>query len=295
MWSRDFADNRKSSSPFSTVHNGNTRTVMRSIASKSKTVPRFCSGKLFSSKVDEVTSVLTEELRLMRKDISLELKKPAFVVFTNKAMDEIVRVVPQSNDEIENLTYAGNKIMKSVYPEILKITAKFAGSDSTFSKVESAQKKKQGVELDQAAATESEETDELVESESKEILLSDLSPEQQGAALKALSGMNIFITGSAGTGKSYLLKYIVQESKKKFNDLNSVVVTAPTGVAAVNVGGMTVNAFAGYGLGKQLSCAAPSDGRDGSFAKLQNVCVASTSDKRTIISIFRQRSQRSLT
>ena len=253
MWSRDFADNRKSSSPFSTELNGNTQTVMRGITSKSKIVPQFCLRKPFSSEVDEVISVLTEELRLMRKDISHELKKPAFIIFTNKAMDEIVRVVPQSNDEIENLTYAGNKIMKSVYPEILKITAKFVGSDSTFPQVVSTQTKKQSAELDQAATTESEETDELVESDSKEILLSDLSREQQVAALKALSGVNQFITGSAGTGKSYLLKYIVQESKKKFDNLKSVVVTAPTGVAAVNVGGMTVNAFAGYGLGKQLS------------------------------------------
>lgn len=48
---------------------------------------------------------------------------------------------------------------------------------------------------------------------------------------------SVFITGKAGTGKSTLLKYIKKRTKKKF------VVLAPTGVAALNVGGKTVNSF----------------------------------------------------
>lgn len=48
---------------------------------------------------------------------------------------------------------------------------------------------------------------------------------------------SIFITGNAGTGKSTLLKYFKSRTKKK------AVVLAPTGVAAVNVGGQTVHSF----------------------------------------------------
>lgn len=48
---------------------------------------------------------------------------------------------------------------------------------------------------------------------------------------------SVFITGKAGTGKSTLLKYIKKRTKKKF------VVLAPTGVAALNVGGQTINSF----------------------------------------------------
>jgi ATP-dependent DNA helicase PIF1 len=44
------------------------------------------------------------------------------------------------------------------------------------------------------------------------------------------------------------LKYVIQELKKKFGSKN-VAVTAPTGVAAINVGGSTVHSFAGIGLG----------------------------------------------
>ena len=72
-----------------------------------------------------------------------------------------------------------------------------------------------------------------------------------------MTGQNVFITGSAGTGKSYLLNYIVQELKMKYEQESgssgeSVFVTAPTGIAAINVGGTTIHSFAGIGLGEKL-------------------------------------------
>jgi ATP-dependent exoDNAse (exonuclease V) alpha subunit len=48
---------------------------------------------------------------------------------------------------------------------------------------------------------------------------------------------NIFITGRAGTGKSTLLNYFRNTTKKR------VVVLAPTGVAAINVKGQTIHSF----------------------------------------------------
>ena len=51
------------------------------------------------------------------------------------------------------------------------------------------------------------------------------------------TGKNIFITGKAGTGKSTLLQYFRKYTKK------AIVVLAPTGVAAVNIDGMTIHAF----------------------------------------------------
>ena len=47
----------------------------------------------------------------------------------------------------------------------------------------------------------------------------------------------IFITGKAGTGKSTLLKHFVANTKKQ------CVVLAPTGIAAINVGGSTIHSF----------------------------------------------------
>lgn len=48
---------------------------------------------------------------------------------------------------------------------------------------------------------------------------------------------SVFLTGKAGTGKSTFLKYITATTDKKF------VVLAPTGIAAVNAGGVTLHSF----------------------------------------------------
>ena len=61
-------------------------------------------------------------------------------------------------------------------------------------------------------------------------------------ALELMEGTrkNIFITGRAGTGKSTLLSHFKSVSKKR------IAVVAPTGVAAVNVGGQTIHSFFGF-------------------------------------------------
>lgn len=48
---------------------------------------------------------------------------------------------------------------------------------------------------------------------------------------------SVFLTGKAGTGKSTFLKYICEHTKKKY------VVLAPTGIAAINAGGVTLHSF----------------------------------------------------
>src|SRR6476660_798802 len=64
-------------------------------------------------------------------------------------------------------------------------------------------------------------------------------------AAAALAGRKCFLTGMAGTGKSTTLRAFIRDSIKR------VDVTAPTGVAALNVGGMTIHRFCGMMLGPQ--------------------------------------------
>jgi ATP-dependent exoDNAse (exonuclease V) alpha subunit len=51
---------------------------------------------------------------------------------------------------------------------------------------------------------------------------------------------SLFITGKAGTGKSTLLRHFRRHSRK------NIVVLAPTGIAALNVGGQTIHHFFGF-------------------------------------------------
>lgn len=58
---------------------------------------------------------------------------------------------------------------------------------------------------------------------------------------------NIFLTGSGGCGKSFFIKEI--KANCLLRNIN-IVLTAATGVAALNIGGTTVHRFFGIGLGK---------------------------------------------
>ncbi|GLV34540.1 Pif1 DNA helicase [Carabus blaptoides fortunei] len=71
-----------------------------------------------------------------------------------------------------------------------------------------------------------------------------LNSEQQDVLSACLAGHNVFFTGSAGTGKSYLLKKIISVLPPAVT-----VATASTGVAACHIGGITLHAFAGVGNG----------------------------------------------
>lgn len=79
------------------------------------------------------------------------------------------------------------------------------------------------------------------------IFIMNLLNEEQNNALKCvMDGHSILLTGSAGTGKSYTIKYIIEylnNANKKY------AITASTGTAAVIIGGQTLHSFLGLGLG----------------------------------------------
>ena len=72
-----------------------------------------------------------------------------------------------------------------------------------------------------------------------------LTKEQNKVLQLVQSGRNVFFTGSAGTGKSFLLKRIVGALPP-----DVTFVTASTGVAACQINGTTLHAFAGIGSGE---------------------------------------------
>ena len=60
---------------------------------------------------------------------------------------------------------------------------------------------------------------------------------QQATQIIQYSRRSLFLTGKAGTGKSTFLRHIANNTKKK------TVILAPTGIAAINVGGVTLHSF----------------------------------------------------
>ncbi len=77
--------------------------------------------------------------------------------------------------------------------------------------------------------------------------------EQQMEVLHAIArGKSVFVTGSAGTGKSFILADALQCLREKFGN-DAVFITASTGLAACSLGGTTLNTFAGVGFGKGRS------------------------------------------
>lgn len=145
-----------------------------------------------------------------------------------------------------------------------------------------------GVELE-----EDDDTDPIVDSatdaskgtekgdKAQSLCHADPDNKQQQAIAWAQEGKNLFLTGKAGTGKSWTTKRIVhelsrrprpshsrhdrsshecipqdgasqsheqQESQKNNSDRWCIQVTAPTGIAAIHVDGMTIHRWAGIGL-----------------------------------------------
>ena len=70
-----------------------------------------------------------------------------------------------------------------------------------------------------------------------------LVPEQQHVVDLILQGHNVFYTGSAGCGKSTILKAFVKRLQQQGK---RVKIVAPTNLAALNIGGQTTWSFAGW-------------------------------------------------
>jgi len=84
---------------------------------------------------------------------------------------------------------------------------------------------------------------------------------QSDLALKFIrnTGVHLFLTGKAGTGKTTFLKRLKELSPKR------MVVVAPTGVAAINAGGVTVHSFFQLPFGPYIPGTNSLQGKQNSF------------------------------
>lgn len=74
---------------------------------------------------------------------------------------------------------------------------------------------------------------------------------KQSTALDILkSGKNVFLTGQAGSGKTYLINQYIQHL---WNSEVVVAITASTGIAATHIGGVTIHSWSGIGIKEYLT------------------------------------------
>lgn len=68
---------------------------------------------------------------------------------------------------------------------------------------------------------------------------------QQQAIDKMLSGVNIFLTGEPGAGKTYTLNKFIEEAQRRNK---RIAITASTGIAASHINGQTIHSWSGLGI-----------------------------------------------
>jgi len=76
--------------------------------------------------------------------------------------------------------------------------------------------------------------------------------------LEALKHSNVFLTGGAGVGKSYITNEVIKDYR---NRAKQVVSLGSTGVSAVNIGGFTVHSFFVFGIASNFDDLNQSDKR----------------------------------
>ena len=185
------------------------------------------------------------ELKHLRKEMAERLGLPLYRIYTNAVLEQMAIQLPTTKEEIlalkgvgqKNLAFADEfiavisphkKLSNTSTPRTLKLPV-WENVSMGFSKINTLKS--------------------LGFSNSEEIREEDLNAEQRTVARRVLEGESTFITGSAGTGKSYLLRYLIQRLIHMHGE-GAVGVTASTGIAALQIGGQTLHSFSGIGLAK---------------------------------------------
>src|SRR3989344_9299244 len=73
---------------------------------------------------------------------------------------------------------------------------------------------------------------------------------QEKALTVLKTGVSVFLTGEAGSGKTYIINQYTEYLRDQKIDF---AVTASTGIAATHIGGMTIHSWSGIGIADNLS------------------------------------------
>lgn len=191
-------------------------------------------------------------LQAQKEEFVLKLSEQAEMLHALQKKNEAAFLKFQEQDEKIALLQEQNKKLKRDLEFFTKIDEDSQGLNAMGSVREQEDLTEQalralGVEtagnscLKESAESPSAEEEESREERRKSSTFAGLDAEQN-RAYQLLEGTknNFFITGKAGTGKSFLLRLFTRGTSKR------VLKVAPTGIAALNIDGATIHRTFGY-------------------------------------------------
>ena len=170
---------------------------------------------------------LYSKLKDYRTKKSIEKSIPPHCIFHNKTIDLICSNLPKTIIDISNIKGFGNKKTNDYGQDILNICKEFIHLDKPIIENNNNNEKKEIYKIL-----------ELLDN-------TNLSDEQNKVIQSCDKGDNTFMSGPGGTGKSYLIKIIVERYPNK-----NIQVCALTGVAAelLDCNAKTINSWSGTKL-----------------------------------------------
>ncbi|MBU1044514.1 MAG: AAA family ATPase [Candidatus Omnitrophica bacterium] len=170
--------------------------------------------------MSEKDKELFELLKKQRMKIAKENNWAPFHVFKNSSLEVMIKEKPTDMISFKKIKGVGPVRAEKCGDDFINIIIKFCEDNNiTIVKNEKI-------------------LEDVKPSNDIDIENVELSKEfQEVLNLMENSKENLFITGNAGTGKTSLLKFFKQKTKKK------IAILAPTGLAAINIGGQTINSF----------------------------------------------------
>ena len=168
---------------------------------------------------------LEEVIKQYRYKKASELHIPPYCIFDNKTLKSLVENLPTSQEELKFVYGFGKSRTEKYGQDIIDIICKYTNQNPNANSIQ--------------YKSSNETTNSLIPKQEK----------QEDTTLANIMhlvklGHNVFLTGHAGTGKSYILEKLKEQFKK-------LVITSTTGLAAVNVKGQTIHSWAGVGICKK--------------------------------------------
>ncbi len=184
-----------------------------------------------TTKKNEINKLIKELKDFRTREAHLRCL-PLYCIFANSVIDDISTFLPTNKENLLKIKGMGKKKIEEYGDELIEIINNFLKNNPDFApkdiQTTTKIKKIKNIELPKIEKKKENEPN-FIENEDTLKIKEHIK-----------NGKNIFITGSAGTGKSFILNKLKEEFK--------IEVTSTTGMAAVNIGGQTIHAWAGVGL-----------------------------------------------